>query len=170
MEKKRWMRILLISLAVMILVGAALTTYFLLSMANRRVIKLKMDGVEDGAVAFKHLGLAPGEEIDYTVRIYSVEEDRPCTLLLDFVETEDLSLKQYAYVRMEADGEVLCDALLADMFLAPSIPLDCVLKEKESVDISVTYYMLPEVGDEAQGAEACFDLLIRTSEELEDLA
>ena len=123
--------------------------------------------VEDGEtkiLKFENLSLVPGEQCEYTVFL---EGDNPKAydVTLDFEELFDLSLKNFAYVRILADGKLLLDELLADAFKNDSIKLHVDFGQDEDVELKITYYLPIEVGNEAKNAEAIFDLRISASNE-----
>ena len=164
MTKIRFMRIALAVLSTLILIGVALMIYVLVAFNNRNIIKINIENGETQAVEFKKLDLIPGEECNYTLSLSSKVADE-YDILLVFRETEEHTLKDYARVRMESNGEVICDKLLAEMFTGNGISLSFRLVKDRSEDIQITYYLPEDVGNEAQNAEAAFELLITASNE-----
>ena len=123
--------------------------------------------VEDGEtkiLKFENLSLIPGEQCEYAI---SLKGDHPKAydVTFDFEELFDLSLKNFAYVKILADGELLLDELLADAFKNDSIKLHVDFGQEDEVDLLITYYLPVEVGNEAKNAEAVFDLRISASNE-----
>ena len=123
--------------------------------------------VEDGEtkiLKFENLSLIPGEQCEYAI---SLKGDHPKAydVTFDFEELFDLSLKNFAYVKILADGELLLDELLADAFKNDSIKLHVDFEQEDDVDLLITYYLPVEVGNEAKNAEAVFDLRISASNE-----
>ena len=123
--------------------------------------------VEDGEtkiLKFENLSLIPGEQCEYAI---SLKGDHPKAydVTFDFEELFDLSLKNFAYVKILADGELLLDELLADAFKNDIIKLHVDFEQEDDVDLLITYYLPVEVGNEAKNAEAVFDLRISASNE-----
>lgn len=156
--KSRAARILLVALAIMILLGVALTVYFLT--VDKRVIKVRIEPDETQQIHFDAICLRPGEQCEYTVEL-SCEYSKQYRLTLAFSDREPTqTLKNYAHVRVEKDGEVVCDQLLADMFEQGGVTTQIDFTDGAKNDIRIVFYMLETVGNEAQNAEADFDLLL----------
>lgn len=156
--KKRLTNLTLIVLSVVILLGVGLIVYFL--GADKHVIKISIAPDESREVLFDELCLRPGESGDYTLRLSS-EYAKKYQLTLRFDDqNSSLTLKDYAYVRMEQDGKTLCDRRLSELFEQEAMKLAIDFTDGENNDIYVSFYMPAEVGNEAQGAEADFKLLV----------
>lgn len=164
MNKSKFMRIALIVLSAMILIGVALTIYMLATADERNIIRIDIGSGETQAVEFNNLCLIPGEECEYTVLLSSKVTDK-YDVELAFREKAVNTLNNYAYIRIETNGEVICDRLLATLFESDNIVLPIDLSEKKNDTIKIVYYMPAEVGNEAQNAEAAFELLITASNE-----
>lgn len=156
--KKKIINIALIVLSVMILLGVGLTVYLLNT--DKSVIRVSVNPNEEQSVSFEELSLCPGESCSYTLVLDSDVSDR-CQVTLNFDDQEPTqTLKQYAYIRMEQDGEVLCDELLATVFQRESTVLTMDFFDGAKREIKISYYIPEDVGNEAQNAEATFDLHI----------
>ena len=108
--------------------------------------------------------LIPGEACTYTLKLEGdVAEQYEVHLL--FEEMQSGTLKNYAYIRIEANGQVLCDQLMATVLAGEGIDLFVDLHQVEQQEVIITYYLPIEVGNEAKNAEAVFDLLITASNE-----
>ena len=110
-------------------------------------------------VVFKELSIAPGQSCEYNL-ILEREDAVPCDITFDFEETQNLDLKKYVYVKMESDGEVFYDKLLADAFADKEFHLRLEAKKEKQQTITVTYYLPQDVGNEAQNAKSVFKLLV----------
>lgn len=110
-------------------------------------------------VIFKKLDLAPGEICDYTL-IFDRKEVSGYDVTFEFEETEKLDLKKYVYVKMEADGKVFYDKLLADAFEEGTFYLHIDHDSPEDEEVKITYYLPEDVGNEAQKAKSTFKLLV----------
>ncbi len=162
MTKNLFIRIALIACSTLILTGAVLSAYFLISANQKQIIKIEIEdsSTENGVlVPFEHLGLAPGEECSYTL-IVDVKDANQYDLALAFYEKADGALADYAHVRVESNGEVLRDQRLAELFEDNLLTMHVDLRGKKRERVKITYYLPAEVGNEAQGAEAVFELLV----------
>lgn len=161
--KKKATDIALIVLCVMALVGVALTAYFL--SAAKNVIKVGIEPDKTQTVEFEHLGLHPGESCEYIISLSS-EYSEEYRLELKFKDrAPELTLKDYACVRIERDGEILCDEVLATAFELDCITLGVDFSHGARNEIKIIFYMPEEIGNEAQDAEADFELLITATDE-----
>lgn len=66
---------------------------------------------------------------------------------------------------MEKDGEVICDELLAEVFAQEGYELAVDFADGAKNEIKIIYYMPENVGNEAQNAEAKFDLIVTATDE-----
>lgn len=151
-----------------IVVGVMLAVIIFEGLVLYKIIDLGKDdhsiGVEiadgeSGVVSFEHLGLVPGDEVEYTLTITS-KEGPTYAIDFDFRETGDSPLSDYVYVRMLLGDEELCDVLLADAMDGGVISRELKIKEGDSCEVTIIYYMPEEVGNEAENAEAHFDLYV----------
>ena len=158
MSKSVFMRALLVGLSLFISVGVALMAYMIMDSFNTEVMRVDLDA-GGGTVEFENLCLIPGESCEYTV---SLESDMAseCSLTLDFDEIEEKDLKNYAYARLELNGEVVRDQLLKTLIESGDVVLDADFTESDKIELKIVYYLPAEVGNEAQNAEALFNLKI----------
>lgn len=154
MTKSILAKIGIIAIGVLIAVGAVLLVCIALS-DGQDVIYLAPDDGKTHAVEFENLKLLPGERCEYTVTLKGDLSD--CGVLLDFEEKEDKTLKNFARVKISANGNTVCDELLADVFGADVISLAADGKQTE---LEIVFYIPEDVGNEAKNAEAVFELLI----------
>ena len=164
MTKSKVMRIVLIASSVLIILGVALMGYMLATEDERNVIELKLKDGATEAIQFESVRLLPGQECEYIISLDS-ERSEQYDLALDLVETEEGELGKFAYVKIMAGDEVLYDELLADAFEAEPIVFPVDFTKDKNTELNVIYYLPLDVGNEAQRAEAVFDLLITASNE-----
>ena len=164
MPKSKLMRIILMVGSIFIIVGVSLLGWMLSTKDEKNVIEVQIEDGETQSVEFKHLGLVPGEECEYTVKLEKSDADE-YDLNLDFVEIEEKTLKNFARVKIIASGETVFDELLATAFESEDIVLHVDFNEDKKTEIKLVYYLPIEVGNEAKNAEAIFDLLITASNE-----
>ena len=164
MSKSKLIRIFLVAGSALIIVGVSLMAWMLATEDERNVIDLKLDGGKTQSVEFNNLTLVPGAACEYTVNLKKSGTNQ-YNLNLEFVETEEKTLKNFARVKIIASGEVVCDELLATVFESENIVLPVDFKEGKNTEIKLVYYLPIEVGNEAKNAEAVFDLLLTASNE-----
>ncbi len=164
MPKSKLMRIILIVGSVLIIVGASLMSRMLATEDERGVIEVKLEDGKTESLAFEDLTLVPGEKCEYIIRLKKISASK-YNLELDFVETEENTLKNYARVKLLANGEVICDELLADAFKKEKIVLPVDFDEGKNTELKIVYYLPIDVGNEAKKAEAVFELLLTASNE-----
>lgn len=158
MTKRKLINITLIVMSVIMLIGVALTIYF--STSDRYVIKISIEPDQTKAIRFEELSLHPGESCEYVLSLSS-EYAEVYRLVLCFEDQDPtLTLKNYVYVRMEKDGEVLCDIRLSGAFEQKSIECVADFTDNKKDDVRIIYYIPEDVGNEAQNAEADFKLLV----------
>jgi hypothetical protein len=141
---------------------AGLAVYFIVETTrDYSMIDVKLKNNRDEyRVEFSRLGLAPGEQADYTVSLKGFR-DEECDVFLSFVDMdENLTLKDFVYAKVSINGETVCDEPLRELFEKDRVELSYKFKNGEDYKILISYYMPLSVGDEAQNAEATFDLVI----------
>ena len=165
MPKSKLMRIILIAGRVLIIVGVSLMGWMLATEDERGVIEVKLEDGKIESLAFEDLTLVPGEECEYIIKLEKSGASK-YDLELDFVDTdEEKTLKNYARVKILANGEVVSDELLADAFENEKIILPVDFDEGKNTELKIVYYLPLEVGNEAKKAEAFFELLLKASNE-----
>jgi hypothetical protein len=152
-------RTILIVANLLILIGVALMAWIIVTAASRNHIFIDLsDGLNN--VGFSDLSLVPGESTQYTVRLRNKNTNK-CNLLLDFVEVEkDMTLKNYARVKIISNDTVVCDELLATIFENDNIVLPVDFDKGINTELTIVYYIPIEAGNEAKNADAVFELQI----------
>lgn len=156
MTKIHIVRLLLAVFSAFILAGSSTFMYALLESDSDEVIEVEVLEKEPTKVKFEGLGLLPGESCEYTVKL-TTELVEVSTVSFDFTETDDSLMKDYVYVTVEAKGEKIYTALLADCLSGETVIFDY---EKLTDEFKIIYTMPADVGNEAQSTEARFELLI----------
>ena len=165
MPKSKLMRIILIAGSVLIIVGVSLMGWMLATEDERDVIEVKLEDGKTESLAFEDLTLVPGEECEYIIQLEKTSASK-YDLELDFVDTnKEKTLKNYARVKILANGEVVRDELLATVFENEDIVLPVDFSEGKNTELKIVYYLPLEVGNEAKKAEAVFELLLTASNE-----
>ena len=170
MAASGFMRIVLIAASVLIIIGVVLVCGIMLTDDDRNNITVNMKDIATGeskTIEFEKLGLVPGGQCEYTVKLKG-ENSKKYDLKLDFVdmdETGEMTLKNYARVRILSGEEIICDELLADAFKNDVIVLPVDFNQGKNTDIVIVHYLPIDVGNETKKAEAVFDLVLTASNE-----
>lgn len=159
MSKRTLITVMLVTLCVSLFAGGAVNLMVLNSLDDD-VVKVDLKEGEPAVIEFNDLDLIPGDRIEYVLKVAD-QIDGAFDLELAFNENSDSPLKNYIYAKVEADGEELCNVMLAELLDSDkTFSLYCENDGKGAYDIKITYYMLPDVGNEAMEAEADFDLTL----------
>ena len=161
-SKGRLMRVILIVGSALILVGVMLMGWMLKHKDAQNMIDVLLVDGKTKVVEFESLTLVPGEECEYTVRLRKSDIDK-YKLKLDFVELEEKMLKNFARVKILANGEIVYDELLATTFENHGTVLSVDFAEEKNTELRIVYYLPIDVGNEAKNAEAIFELLLTAS-------
>ncbi len=164
MKKSGFMRILLLAGSVLILVGVALMTWMVMTAEDRTVINLELEPNGTYELSVEELCLIPGEEVAYTIKLNSNKADR-YDLRLDFEELEEKTLKNYARVKIASGDKILYDELLATAFDEENLAFPVDFEKEINTEFILVYYLPIDVGNEAENAQAVFDLQITASNE-----
>ena len=164
MAKSSLMRILLIAGSVLIIIGVSLMCWMLSTSDDTNVIKVDLAAGETESIEFENLALIPGESCEYVIKLKRDGANR-FDLGLNFEETQEKNLKNFAKVKIISGDEVICDELLATVFENSDIVLPVDFKDDKNTEITIVYYLPYEVGNEAKNAEAIFKLDLVASNE-----
>ena len=164
MTRSSFMRIVLVVGSVLILVGVGLMTWMLVTEDERNNIVVDLFDDDPDSLKFESLSLVPGQECEYNVRLKS-EHSKTYDLEFDFVDLGEGTLKNFARVKVIANGNVVCDELLADAMEDDNIVFPVDFKANDKNEIKIVYYLPLDVGNEAKKAEAQFELVLTASNE-----
>ena len=156
-------------MTVIIFTGAAFTTFLLLYDDNRDVIKVSLESGVPGKVEFENLAMVPGEIVTFESQIYS-DISSKCTLERAFEEHAEKAinsnLKNYVVAAVHVNGAFLCEKPLAELLDGEVLVIDdCKLNKTDPLNITFTFIMPLDVGNEAQGADTIFDVVLTASNE-----
>ena len=159
----------LAALSATILAGVGITGYMINTSNSDNVFELSLTANEVTELEFDEVMLVPGDSVEYVVELRS-DLSAGYDLLISFYQdaAEDQLLRDFAYLRMEAEGQILCDRLLSDCIRDEAIPLSCYLEDKKPYDVTLTFYMPEEVGNDAKGTKLDLDILFAAGEAEED--
>lgn len=165
MRRDRIMRIILVLASLLIIIGVILMCWMFGGSASEgNVLRVKLNGGETKPLTFESLTLVPGEECEYTLKFIKTNASK-YDLSLDFLETVEKTLKNYARVKIVSSNEVLCDELLADAFEDSGIVLPVDFNTGKNTELKMVFYLPIDVGNEAKRAEAAFELLLTATVE-----
>ena len=164
MVKTLLARILLSAGSLLILFGVSLLAEMMSTEEERNNISVSVfDGAEH-TIEFKDISLVPGESCEYDITLKG-ENAQQYVLTLDFAELEEKTLKNFARVKILSGDDEICDELLRDVFENEDIVLEVDFDKDKNTELKFVYYLPIDVGNEAKGAEAVFNLLITASDE-----
>ena len=160
MNKAKFVVGLLIALGVLILVGGALVGYYTFFLKEDEVVYIDLSDEGTETLSFDKLDLVPGEKAEYTVILKS-ELDGKHKVSLDFKDNnKEMNLKDYAYVTLRLNGTEICNRLLAEVLDGEVFETEIELKANSEAELEIIYYLPESVGNEAENAEADFELNI----------
>ncbi len=121
---------------------------------------LVIDGEEQEALSFSLTEIYPGYSASYSVRI-KTPADKPSGLSVHFAG--EGTLAPFVEVTFSRGEETLYTATLEECLKGEEILL-IAAEKSETKEISLTYSMDLEVGDEAQNTEADFRVIFSAGE------
>lgn len=173
MSKKLVVRILICTVAALLLLGTSLTVWFLANPRDKRqdttVIMIPQNGESsqnEASVNFEAPKIHPGDTVTHTVELTcAVEGESKITLKFKENRSRVNDLAKYLIVKVTIAGAEYCEMLLSDLFSAELDTVVCTLSKKNPVIIQISYSMPIEIGNEAADVEAFFSLLINSNNE-----
>lgn len=117
-------------------------------------------------VSIEGLALVPGDERDYSFKLKCRDKGEYQVGLRMVEKPEgDGGLKEFINVKIVLDDKVLYEGSLKEVLLGEAVIYgEPVSFSRESVDLVITYAMPIEVGNEAMGTFADFDMTLMVSE------
>ena len=165
MQSNKIMRTMLMIANLFVLIGVLMTVWVAIEKEDKDVdvIKVQLSEGETEVIKFDAMNLLPGDSCEYIIELRN--DDFPkYSLNLDFVDVdEEKTLKNYARVKIIANGAVVHDELLATAFENDNIAFPVDFAEGMNAELKIVYYLPLEVGNEAKNAEAAFEVLITAS-------
>ncbi len=125
------------------------------------------EGISE-TVSINGLALVPGDEREYSFQL-KCRDSGEYQVGLQMVEKIDGGLKEFINVTVELDGTVVLRGKLSDIMGTSSVVLENHKFGRDSVELVITYEMPIDVGNEAMGAYADFDMTFLLSEKGEPL-
>ena len=162
MSKKQFMRMVLIVGSALILIGITMVGWMLANKKEPNAIEVQLADGKTQSEKFENLALIPGEACEYTIKLKKSEADQ-YQLKLNFVETEEKTLKNYARVKILAGDETVYDELMATAFENDGTVLSVDFAKEKNTELKIVYYLPIDIGNEAKNAEAIFELQLTAS-------
>ena len=163
MSRNNIMRIGAVLVSLFVLAGVPLWLWSDSTAGDPSVVEVVLEKGETEIVQFENLGLIPGEQCEYEIS-FGKSRATEYDLSFDFVEKKEGTLKQYACARIESKDETIYDGLLAELF-EKELSLTVDFTKELNTDLKIIYYLPIDVGNEAQNAEALFELRLTASNE-----
>ena len=110
-------------------------------------------------VSVDGLALVPGKEREFSFQL-KCRDSGEYQVGLMLTEKADGGLKPFVNVQVELDGKTILNGNLEEIMGSSAIVLDEYEFSRESVDLVITYMMPAEIGNEAMGTSADFDMHI----------
>lgn len=125
-------------------------------------ITVSSDGVTESILAVRDLKLSPTESKEYSVNLVCAASGS-YHIYLDYEEKEDGGMKPFVDVTVKFDGEVVYEGELAALLRDDGelIQFEGELHAEEPLVVSICYLMPYDVGNEAQGTYADFDIHLK---------
>lgn len=156
--KKHIVTLMIISISLCGIVGVLLMNNLQSAKGTfEKEVRIEMNGVTSETLEVEGLSLVPGSETEYTAKL-RCQLEGTYDLSLVFVETEPSPLRSFVNVEIEHEGEILKTATLAELLSGSSVEFVCDLRAESYTDLIFRFKMPVDVGDEAKGATADFDI------------
>ena len=124
-------------------------------------ITVSEDGATESVLAVRELKLNPTESKEYSVNLVCAATGS-YHIYLDYEEKVDGGMKPFVDVSVKFDSEVVYEGELAALLDGDEvIHFEDELHETESLVVSICYLMPYDVGNEAQGTYADFDIHLK---------
>ena len=121
-------------------------------------ITVQSEGVTETILPIRDLRLNPSESKDYSINLVC-EATGSYLVTLDFLETVDGGMKEFVDVSVTVGGALTYSGRLSELIAGEArAEFETELSATEPVVITVHYEMPREIGNEAQGTYADFDV------------
>lgn len=162
--KNKSMNILIVALLLLSLMSITLIVF--LDDAHNRFkqdITVNAGGVTEEIMAVRDLHLNPTESREYSVN-FTCAASGLYDFAIEYIEEKDGGMKNFVNVNVRFGDELLYSGRLADLFLEDVVlEFQGELHATEPVTVKFSYGMPYEVGNEAQGTSADFDIRFTVS-------
>lgn len=161
---KKTSNILIISLIVVTIAGIVIGVWNYTSQdayINEKTITLA-DDVQSEEMKVNLSGIAPGVKATYTLNLQANSGDS-FDAVMDFEKTGADSLAPYIAVEILVDGESVGNGSLAELLDGKQFNFHIDFDGTTAVEVEIIYSMGLDVGDEAQGTSADFDMILTST-------
>jgi len=157
--KNKSINILIVSFLLIGMMAVMLITFLEETKQNlAENIKVSENGVTESVQTVRDLKLNPTESKAYSVNLVC-SATGSYRIRLDYEEQRDGGMKPFVDVTVKLDGEVIYEGkLIALLDNGEEIEFIGELQEKEPLVVTICYLMPRDVGNEAQGTYADFDV------------
>lgn len=122
-------------------------------------VTLRPEGETTITQEVAELSLIPGTSQSYSVEMKCMAENT-YAINVSFTETGSSSLRGFAFVEAYLDGILLGKASLDDLLGGMTFDTECKLYASSAAVLELRYNMPLEIGNEAEGTVASFDVNI----------
>ena len=159
---KRSFHILIVSFLLLALMAVVLMIFLAKAKEDfPKNITVSENGVTETLLPMRNLSLMPGESKEYTVNLIC-DATGSYYIYVDFDEKIDGGMKEFVDVYISANGELIYVGTLFDMLDNDTVVETLgELDEEEPFEITIQYTMPQEIGNEAQGSYADFDVHVK---------
>ena len=124
-------------------------------------ITVSESGVTEKAVKVRNLSLNPTDSREYSINLVC-EASGKYLVSIEYDEKDDGGMKEFVNVTIKANDDMVYEGTLIDLIdNAPTVEFEGELYAKDPVVITINYAMPYEVGNEAEGTSADFDVIVK---------
>ena len=160
--KNRSINMLIVGLLVLGLLATALIAFLIKAKENfPKNIKVRENGVTESILPIRDLKLTPSESKEYSVDLVC-DASGLYHIYLDFEELTDGGMKPFVHVSVSADGALIYEGELAALLDGDEVLyFQGDLFATDPLVLTICYLMPYEIGNEAQGTYADFDIHLK---------
>ncbi len=163
--RRRTRRILILALCVYALLGIILLLYVATAHKDyRKEIILVVDDTPTAVLDMSWLDINPGETFEYTVKL-KCKAFGNYSLNFSFGENSRGGLEDFIDVEIKHEDISYKNSLKTLLDSDVIYTFDCYLNKNTATEISITYSMPENVGNDAQNSFSDFSVLLTTSKE-----
>lgn len=159
--KKSFFNYFIISFSLIIII---LLSIFSFHKYSEFVVHLNNE--ETNIISFKKLNLIPGEKTDYLIVLKS-KKSNSYNININFNDIEINLLKDYLYIRLECQDQIICEDLVYNIINNNGINFKLNINKNKPINLDISYYISEDAGNEIQNESAIFELVIESIVEKE---
>ena len=159
--KSKSLNILLVSLLLLGLMSVMLIVFLIKAHEDfPHNITVSADGKTETVLEVRQLRLSPTEKKEYSVNLVC-DASGSYHIYLDFLEIADGGMKDFVNVTVKCAGFTVYEGDLKSLLDGEVVTFDGVLESDDPLAVTICYEMPYEIGNEAQGTSADFDVRVR---------